>query len=212
MKIFKEDDGLLDRVSKSITIAGVCFGAWAYFHTIHPVFEKEIELQNLRGESQTLSVQVQKLSSTLAVLQQDKISLESNIASLHSQQSKLKDNIVQKENELKIVVASFKDASDSATLNKLQYYSEKITSAYTLAVVSGRGSSFDVLGFSQELLATHIPGQDDKYGTQAYEYFKKYVNEHEGKIISGDRVIEFAVSLFFKYKIELIEQRISSHK
>jgi hypothetical protein len=208
MKIFKDDDGLFDIASKLTTTAGVCFGIWAYFHTIHPVFEKEIELQNLRGESKTLSVQVESLSSTLATLKQDKSSLGSSVELLRSEKETLINDIEDKEKQLQEIIASFKSASDAAVLNKLQYYSDKLVSAYLLAISTNKGSAFNVIDYSHKILATHVPAQDDKYGQQAYEYFKKYVHAHEGKQIKGDEVVEFSISLFFNYKIDLIKQRI----
>lgn len=207
MKIFKSEDGLLDIGSKLITSAGIIFGAWAYFHTIHPVFEKEIELQDLRVEAQHLSLETEKLNASLSDLRQDRKALEANLESLWEEQGVLKEQIVAKEQALGEIIANLKTASDTAVLNKLQYYSDKITSAYLLAVASGKGGSFDVLSHSKVLLKTHVPDSKDEFARRAYDYFAMYVQKHNNDEIKGDQVIEFAVSLFFNYKIDLLKQQ-----
>lgn len=206
MKIFKSEDGLFDIVSKFITCAGIAFGAWAYFHTIHPVFEKEIELQTLRVEAQYLVSETDKLNSSLNELKQNRKNLEANLESLATEQAALREGIVAKEQALKEVVTSLKTASDAAVLNKLQYYSDKIMSAYLLAVASGKKSSFDVLLYSRQLLKTHTPDSKDEFDMRAYEYFEMYVQKHHNDEINSDQAIEFAISLFFNYKIDLLKQ------
>lgn len=141
-------------------------------------------------------------------MKQDKSSLDANIERLHNEKETLINDIENKEKQLKEIIASFKNASNAAVLNKLQYYSDKIVSAYILAISTNKGRSFSALAYSHDILNTHIPDQDDEYGKQAYEYFKKYVQAHEGKEIKGDEVVEFSISLFFNYKIDLIKQRI----
>jgi len=210
MKIFKKEDSLLEITAKCTTIAGVAFGAWAYFHTIHPVFEKEMELQNLRGESQILTSQIDELSTSLTALQQEKRSLLNSVASLQSQQKKLLQQVAKQELELREVTTNLENASDAAVLNKLQFYANKLQSAHLLAVVSGKEEVFDVLAVSKEILANHVPDKADEHAQQAYEYFKKYVEDHSGEEIKGDKVTEYALSVFFDYKIELLEQRIAA--
>jgi hypothetical protein len=78
-----------------------------------------------------------------------------------------------------------------------------------LAVTANKSDSFDVLEYSRKILATHAPDAEDEYGKQAYEYFKNYVQKHDGEEIKGDRVVEFSVSLFFIYKIEVLKNRVS---
>ena len=210
MKIFKKEDGLLEITAKSTTIAGIAFGAWAYFHTIHPVFEKEMELQNLRGESQVLTSQIDELNASLVTLRQGKKFLSNNMASLQIQQEKLLEDVATKEIELREVTASLENASDAAALNKLQFYSNKLQSAHLLAVSTGKEDAFDVLSVSQELLDNHVPDKNDKHAQKAYEYFEKYVQDHSGEEIRGDKVTEYALSVFFDYKIDLLQQRIAA--
>ncbi|MFM5858848.1 hypothetical protein ACET53_06075 [Aeromonas veronii] len=54
MKLYKQDDGFLEHMVKISTILSLGFGVWAYFSTIHPVFEKEKELQQAKIENQSL--------------------------------------------------------------------------------------------------------------------------------------------------------------
>lgn len=207
MRYFKEDDGLFDKVSKLVTIFGVMFGAWAYFHTIHPVFEKELELGKLKGEASQLRVEKEELRDEIAHIQSVKASLEKNVRTLEQQELALKNELFSKERILREVVANLKDAADTAVLNKLQYYSDKIISAYLLAVMSGKESSFDPVVYSRTLLESHSDEKGNSFDKQAYEYFSTYVKQHEGKSVKGDKVVEFAVTLFFDYKIGLLKAK-----
>lgn len=210
MKIYKKEDSLLEIIAKCTTIVGVAFGAWAYFHTIHPVFEKEMELQKLRGESQILTSQIDDLNTSLITLQQEKRSLLNSVASLQSQQKELLQEVSKQELELREATTNLENALDAAVLNKLQFYANKLQSAYLLAVVSGKEEAFDVLAVSNEILGNHVPDKVDEHAQKAYEYFKKYVGDHSGEEIKGDKVTEYALSIFFDYKIELLEQRIAA--
>ncbi|RUR46548.1 hypothetical protein [Vreelandella populi] len=209
MKFFKKDDGVVEILAKLTTIAGVLFGAWAYYHTIHPVFEKEMELQNLRGEAQGLTTEIGELNTSLVTLQQEKMSLLNSVALFQGQLEEIRAEIGNKEIQLHEVTANFENAADAAVLNKLQYYSNKLHSAHLLAAATGNEDSFNVLSLSQELLATHVPDEEDKYAQIAYEYFGKYVDEHSREEIKWDEATEFAVSLFFDYKIDLLRRRLA---
>ena len=209
MKLFSQGDGVFDVIAKLATSAGVIFGVWAYFHTIHPVFEKEIELQSLRVESQDLSSEVRTLNESVDSLRKEKAQITADLASLGTQQVKIKAEIYEREQQLKKTIASLKNASDAAVLNKLQYYSDKLTSAYIVASMANKGAEFDVLAHSRKILATHSPETADEYSQKAYVYFKRYVESYDGEPLKGDRVIEFAVSLFFDYKIEMLKKRAS---
>ena len=75
--------------------------------------------------------------------------------------------------------------------------------------MANKGAEFDVLAHSRKILATHSPETADEYSQKAYVYFKRYVESYDGEPLKGDRVIEFAVSLFFDYKIEMLKKRAS---
>lgn len=210
MKIYKMEDGLLEITAKLMTIVGIVFGAWAYFHTIHPVFEKEMELQDLRGESQALTVQIEELNASLVALRRDKRTLSHNVVSLQIQQEKLLGDVATKESQLGEVMASLENASDAAVLNKLQFYSNKLHSAHLLAVVTGKGDAFNALSVSQEILDNHVPDKDDEHAQKAYKYFEKYVQDHSSEEIRGDKVTEYALSVFFNYQVDLLKQRIAA--
>lgn len=206
MKIFKEDESLLEIASKIFTILGIVFGGWAYFHTIHPIFQKEMELQRLSGESQALTEQILEKDADLNSLNQNKVSLETIVASLSAQQAELEREVAEKESQLREIVASFQSASDAAVMNKLQLYSEKITSSYLLAIRSGRSESFDVLGFSKELLISQVADREDEHSRQAYDYFRRYIESHGEVRIDNENVVKFALTPYFDYKIGLLEQ------
>ncbi|MFK4074183.1 hypothetical protein ACI2KX_10830 [Ectopseudomonas khazarica] len=210
MKLFKDEDGCLEVLAKSATILGVLFGVWAYFNTIHPVFEKEMELQGLRGESQVLASNLNELKASVAALRQDKSALLNSVGLLKGRQKDLLEEIDEKERDLRNMTASFENASDAAVLNKLQFYSNKLTSAHHLAVVAGKGETFDVFAVSKEILADNIPDKADEHARKAYSYFERYVQDRSGEEIKGSRVTEFAVSLFFDYKIGILERRMTS--
>jgi capsule polysaccharide export protein KpsE/RkpR len=60
----------LDVVYKLLTIAGITFGAWAYFHTVHPVFTKERELLDAKAELGSVRAQISALRDELRARQE----------------------------------------------------------------------------------------------------------------------------------------------
>ena len=91
-------------------------------------------------------------------------------------------------------------------MNKLQLYSEKITSAYLLAIRSGKSESFDVLSFSKELLISQVAGRDDEHSRQAYDYFRDYIESHGEVRVDNESVVEFALTPYLNYKFGLLDQ------
>lgn len=222
MKFFNEEDGLIDKINKCfaiagvfLTAAGVGFGVWAYFHTIHPVFEKELELQNLRNDKGLLTNEIQTLQENITTIKSAKVAVEKEIdslsnekISLHKQIVGLKKEVIGKEISLSQLEKSLKQASESAVLHKLQYYSDKILSGYLLSFSSGKNYDFDVVEYTKNILHTHDKKFETIYEKQAYEYVTDYVKKHEGENVSVDKIPEFAISLQFDYKIQKTRERM----
>ena len=74
----KHDDGCLDIAVKLLSIIGILFGAYAYFHTVHPIFTKEqqllntkVALQKLQKEGIRLEGDIKQKEERLAELEND---------------------------------------------------------------------------------------------------------------------------------------------
>lgn len=63
-------DSWLEISHKLTTIAALFFGAWAYFNSVQPVFEKEQDLQTQRERAQALAHDLEQLRLERSLLQQ----------------------------------------------------------------------------------------------------------------------------------------------
>ncbi|MEA2235792.1 MAG: hypothetical protein QOC81_516 [Thermoanaerobaculia bacterium] len=54
MRLVKQDDGILDVLTKAVSVAGIILGGWVYFHSIYPVFTKEQQLREAKREAEAL--------------------------------------------------------------------------------------------------------------------------------------------------------------
>jgi len=211
-KIINKNDSFIDVIHKISTIIGVIFGIWAYFHSIHPVFEKELELQKLRGEKEKLIKSIKELEYILDKTKKEKVQVIKNLQELQIEKEKLinqisvlKKNLIVKEKELKKLNRELQSASEAAILNKLYYFSNKIINAYLLHIATNNTKEFDVIKIAKEILNTHKKEFKNIYEKQAYDYFFSYVKRHENEKFSGDKIIEFAIRLPLEYKIQKIQ-------
>jgi len=207
LRLFSESDGVFDVFIKLVTVIGIAFGAWAYFHTVHPVFEKELELQVAQQEKQALEKEIKEAQHSLsnAILKRENV--ERSLTSLSEKEKNLQGQIVTKEAQLLELSANLEMAETSAVTNKIQYYSDKILSGYLIHISSLKQAEFDVITYSDKLLKTHSPDQSNPYDVEAYRFFQKHVEEHRGQTITGDKIVEFSVSLLFDYKIEYLKKQ-----
>lgn len=202
MKLYKQDDGFLEHMVKISTILSLGFGVWAYFSTIHPVFEKEKELQQAKIENQSLVSKKNELTDQIKNLNGKIIEHQKSIASLKVQESKLSLLIREKESELKTVKSKLGEARTIAVINKLNYYMDKIINGYLLSITTGKRNTFNAVEYAENLLKTHKQDDSDPYNEEAYIFLKRYVASYNGKKVSGDDSIAFAVTLPFLYKKE----------
>ena len=77
MQFWTKDDGFIGGLYKVVAISALIFGVWAYFNTVHPVFEKEselltskLELKQLKEKGLNLSKEVSQRESELSELKQ----------------------------------------------------------------------------------------------------------------------------------------------
>ncbi|EGQ8234465.1 hypothetical protein C4G66_RS24305 [Vibrio parahaemolyticus] len=199
MKWFKEDDGVVENALKIATALSLAFGVWAYFNTIHPVFEKEKELQQAKIENENLSKIRLSLSEQIETLGVQIKEYDSSIIKLQGQEANLKAVIAQNETKLASVTYKLGNAEKLAVLHKLNYFMDKMIHSYVLAITTGKKDSFDAVENAKMLLKTHSETQDP-YSREAYEFFKNYVEKYDGKKVQGDDCIGFAVILPSLYK------------
>lgn len=110
--------------------------------------------------------------------------------------------IREKESELKTVNSKLGEARTIAVINKLNYYMDKIINGYLLSITTGKRNTFDAVEYAENLLKTHKQDDSDPYNEEAYIFLKRYVASYNGKKVSGDDSIAFAVTLPFLYKKE----------
>ncbi|MFC5708057.1 hypothetical protein [Aeromonas eucrenophila] len=170
MRLYKQDDGFLEHMVKISTIISLGFGVWAYFSTIHPVFEKEKELQQAKIDNQSLVSTKNELKSQLKTLDSKILEHQKSIGSLNKQESKL--IFLVEEKELKIVNSKLGEARTVAVVNKLNYYMDKIINGYLLAITTGKQETFDAVEYAEKLLSTHGSDNNDPYNEEAYVFLK----------------------------------------
>ncbi|HFG1911445.1 TPA: hypothetical protein ACGF3T_003270 [Vibrio cholerae] len=201
VKLYKSDDGFLDHLVKITTILSLGFGVWAYFNTIHPVFEKEKELQQAKIDNQLLVSTKHDLNSQLKDLKAQVLAHEESITLLREQEAELNSMMVYKENELKTINSKLGEAKSVAVLNKLNYYMDKMINGYLLAISTGKKEQFDAVDYAKKLLTTH-DSDSDPYNQEAFVFFKNYVENFKDQKVQGDDVIEFSVRLPLQYRIK----------
>ena len=131
MNFFKRDDGILDVITKAITVVSFIFGIWIYFHTIHPVFQKESELQDLRKEKVNIQTDNERLSKETAKIKNDLHIQTEKIKDLNERAGNLSLEIESKNSELASINEKLEIAHNEAVLSKLNLIMDKILLLYT---------------------------------------------------------------------------------
>ena len=205
MKLFKTDDALFDIASKIITmlatVGTLAFGVYAYFNTIHPVFEKEKELQGLRSEKLTLESENGRLSNENISLQDKSAESIKRLNMLNENLSKTNDALVEKQNLLDKTNRELVLAQKQTVLGKLTTLREKLLNTALYEMATRRNTEFDVIVYSKTLFpnnSSKISASDRK----AFQYFQTYIDSHNKEnIVKLDDVIKFAVMLPASYTI-----------
>lgn len=206
MKIFKAEDALMDRASKTITmlvaIGTLGFGIYAYYNTIHPVFEKEKELQSLRAAKLTLKSENDILTANNTSLKTEFATSKKDLSALNDKLSKTNFIITEKQIILDKMNRDLARAKKYTVLSKLELIREKLINTAIYEMITKRNIEFDIISYSKTLL----PNDTDKISAseqQAYSIFKEYINSHNGKQIEKtDDIIKYAIMLPYLYRIK----------
>lgn len=173
---------MVDFISKLATALGVAFGAYAYFHTIHPIFEKEIELRNANKNLNELKHEINITKNNLSNLENEKKSYEKTILTLDSIKNNLEINLSKSQEDLLKTQESLEVSSHAASLNIIKNFSQEIFHKYLLSVTSGKDESFDALDFSRKLLDERFKDKKEEYEHIAYIYLKSQIDKNHKKI------------------------------
>ena len=215
MKLFKPDDSILDVTTRLVTIAGFIFAVYVYFDKIHPVFEKERELQTANSENLELELQkeslhtdIQKLEAHLTTLQEEKAALRAEIAgaeaNLESVRSELLDTreVLEARNEhINSLLEENENAGHVAIKTHLERMSEKITAQYLQSVRNPGDVAFSLEDTVSEILTDEKNDISNTFHQQAVDYMESYSKRNLPKATGKNAVIRFAVSLPFDYEI-----------
>lgn len=206
MKFFKPEDAFMDRASKTITMLATVgtlgFGVYAYYNTIHPVFEKEKELQSLRSEKLTLNAENEQLSADNIALKAEFKASKDHLSLLNEKLSTTNTVIEEKQKLLDKMNKDLTHAKKQTILSKLDIIREKLLnkSIYELSVK--RNNNFNVIDYSRTLL----PKDTNKISSsekEAFDFFNEYIDEHNGKNIKSiDDIIKYAILLPYAFKVK----------
>lgn len=206
VKLFKADDAFFDKVSKITSIFAttgtLAFGIYAYFNTIHPVFEKEKELQNLRAEKLSLESEKSKLNTDNLLLQNKFLASSNHLNELNENLSKINKTLIEKQNLLDNLNRELVLAKKQTILGKLATIREKLLST-TIYQISIKGNTkFDIITYSNSLLPNDNTKKFSSSDKKAYEYFENYIQSHKNeKFEQIDDIIKYAVMLPVSYEI-----------
>ncbi|EMN4678088.1 hypothetical protein RFJ04_003353 [Klebsiella variicola] len=203
MNFFKRDDGILDVITKAITVVSFIFGIWIYFHTIHPVFQKESELQDLRKEKVNIQTDNERLSKETAKIKNDLHIQTEKIKDLNERAGNLSLEIESKNSELASINEKLEIAHNEAVLSKLNLIMDKIISAYLISIVQGKNKEFNVIEYSHGLIEIHDRARElNIYDKEAYSYFVKYLDENKSrKFITDEEIFSYAIMIPYGYKM-----------
>lgn len=203
MNFFKQDDGILDVITKTITVISFIFGVWIYFHTIHPVFQKESELQDLKKEKVNIQSDNERLGKETAKIKSDLYIQTEKIKALNEMAGNLSLEIESKNSELVSINEKLETAHDEAVLSKLNLIMDKITSAYLISIAQGKNKEFNVIKYSHDLIEIHERARElNSYDKEAYSYFVKYLDKNKNrKFITDEEIISYAIMIPYDYKI-----------
>jgi predicted nuclease with TOPRIM domain len=201
-----KDEGILDYLVKALTGISLLFGMWVYVDTIHPVFEKERELQILKSENTSLEKVKAQLTKETVDLNNLVNSLKTTVSELERKESDLNLAISNRESELDRLKGKLSFAESEAVQNKLNYFTDKLINSYLIAISSGRGDKFNVVQQAKILLKSHSK-HSTKYDKKAYEIFSDYVKNNSDKDFMGEsKVIEFSLMLSHRHEIERLKK------
>lgn len=156
MQISKAEDAFMDRLIKTITmfvaIGTMGFGIYAYYNTIHPVFEKEKELQSLRTEKLTLRSENNLLIANNASLKTDFATSKKDLSALNERLAKTNIIINEKQTILNKMDRDLAQAKKHTVLSKLKLFREKLINTAIYEMTTRRNIQFNIISYSKILL------------------------------------------------------------
>lgn len=206
MKFFNPDDSIVDVVSKITTILFTIFtfifGWYAYHHTIHPIFEKEKELQRMTQERSFLSKSNADLKEQNALyIQQNKTSAY-EASRLEQSAKEFSSEVNSKQQELTLANHKLEGMHKKLVLSELRIISGKLIQEYTISLAEKKHTEFDIIEKSY-LLINNASNNNriNKYEKEAYSYFKDYteINKNNALNTMNDK-LHFALFLAETYQ------------
>jgi len=185
LRFVKEDDSWLEVCHKTLTIAGVLFAGWAYFHTVHPVFTKEKELLEARGELQGLFRQ----RDTLEIeLRSQRARVEQSTTEIRAKQDQLQamtatfDSIKQQVGELQTKAGALQSAVERERREASRAYALRVVDTIAREAIDAQvrgdgGKGFDLqarcLQVARDGLAETGKSEAERRGLQVLSLFAR---------------------------------------
>ena len=208
MKFFNPDDSIVDVVSKIttslFTIFTFIFGWYAYHHTIHPIFEKEKELQRMTQERRFLSKENSDLKEQNALYMDQNKKYASELPRLKNSFNNLSLEIGRKQQELSSINQKLEKTHKYVILSNLNIITGKLIEKYTLSIIANSSRDFDMIENSYKLMnEASLNNNLNVYEREAYTYFREYVTKNKGEILKSQKdKLHFALYLAFSYQKE----------
>ncbi len=225
MRCFSKDESIFGVVTKIITVVGILFGIWAYFHSIRPVFQKEKEYLELQAKNSQLlfdrrtieneiSVAKKELSGLLneqKQLKTEKLALsglvsEANevLKSYRDQIEVQKKTILEKEERVNKLLGENDKAGYFAVQYKLESMTNRLVDKYLMSIQSG-GTQFNPRNEALEIVNfENNKSSVSTFERQAIEFFEKYVSTKLSNDMPKDKIVEGIVGIPFEYQIEVV--------
>ncbi len=121
---FKKDDGYIDLAVKVMTIAAVIFAVYQYYHTIHPVWEKQSALEKATKELNEIKTNLSIQKSNLIKANTDLKNKQNQIDKLTIEYEELSKKAEAKEIKLK---TDIKRARNEADIIRKKWQKEKMS-------------------------------------------------------------------------------------
>ena len=215
VQVFKKDESLFDIGVKLATMISICFAVWAYFHTVHPRFEKENELSALKAELDVYTSEKEKILANIDSIKIEAASAKKQVDSLKFEKEKLqieiqrnekllaehKASVEEKDRHINSLLAEKKDAGHIAIYTKLEKIATQINSKY-LSSIPYDSNKFDLLSICNEIYENEAGDIDNVFEEKALSFFRAYIDSKASEAKTGDDIIHFAVYLPFEYKLE----------
>ncbi len=218
---FKDDDGKLDIAVKTATLAILFFAVWSYFHTVHPVFEKEKKLKKLETENEQLNSKNTALKSKNKKVLADIKEGEEKLSQLGKDKRVIiTENKLLKEKYTSLITANAElkknlhetlsendNAGNIAIQNKLENMVDEVWNQKLASINSYKQEEFDLIEAALKVASEEKKNIKNPYDKIAIDYFDNYFSKLKGEKISDDKEAEVVFSVLYNYRIDQIYKR-----